>query len=345
MAAVDIGIDLGTTSILVYAKGKGIVLKEPSVVAYDKDADRIRAIGEEARQMIGRTPGNITAIRPLRQGVISDYLITERMLKYFIQKAMGRRAFRKPRINICIPSGVTEVEKKAVEEATYQAGAKEVTLIEEPVAAAIGAGIDITLPFGNLIVDIGGGTTDIAVISLGDTVVSSSLKVAGNDFDQAIIRYVRRVHNLFIGEQTAEAVKIRIGGAYPRPQTDTMEVKGRNVITGLPKTVTLTSEEVREALKETTAQIVEAIHGVLETTPPELAADIAERGIILTGGGSLLEGLEELIEETTGINTMTAENPAHAVAEGTGETGENLIHETGKCRRGRRVCGAYRFPQ
>ena len=329
MAAVDIGIDLGTTSILVYAKGKGIVLKEPSVVAYDKDADRIRAIGEEARQMSGRTPGNITAIRPLRQGVISDYLITERMLKYFIQKAMGRRAFRKPRINICIPSGVTEVEKKAVEEATYQAGAKEVTLIEEPVAAAIGAGIDITLPFGNLIVDIGGGTTDIAVISLGDTVVSSSLKVAGNDFDQAIIRYVRRVHNLFIGEQTAEAVKIRIGGAYPRPQTDTMEVKGRNVITGLPKTVTLTSEEVREALKETTAQIVEAIHGVLETTPPELAADIAERGIILTGGGSLLEGLEELIEETTGINTMTAENPAHAVAEGTGRYNE-IMEKLGK---------------
>ena len=298
-------------------------------MAYDKDADRIRAIGEEARQMIGRTPGNITAIRPLRQGVISDYLITERMLKYFIQKAMGRRAFRKPRINICIPSGVTEVEKKAVEEATYQAGAKEVTLIEEPVAAAIGAGIDITLPFGNLIVDIGGGTTDIAVISLGDTVVSSSLKVAGNDFDQAIIRYVRRVHNLFIGEQTAEAVKIRIGGAYPRPQTDTMEVKGRNVITGLPKTVTLTSEEVREALKETTAQIVEAIHGVLETTPPELAADIAERGIILTGGGSLLEGLEELIEETTGINTMTAENPAHAVAEGTGRYNE-IMEKLGK---------------
>lgn len=329
MASVDIGIDLGTTSILVYAKGKGIVLKEPSVVAYDKDADRIRAIGEEARQMIGRTPGNITAIRPLRQGVISDYLITERMLKYFIQKAMGRRAFRKPRINICIPSGVTEVEKKAVEEATYQAGAKEVTLIEEPVAAAIGAGIDISLPFGNLIVDIGGGTTDIAVISLGDTVVSSSLKVAGNDFDQAIIRYVRRVHNLFIGEQTAEAVKIRIGGAYPRPQTDTMEVKGRNVITGLPKTVTLTSEEVREALKETTAQIVEAIHGVLETTPPELAADIAERGIILTGGGSLLEGLEELIEETTGINTMTAENPAYAVAEGTGHYDE-MMEKLGK---------------
>lgn len=318
MATVDIGIDLGTTSILVYAKGKGIVLKEPSVVAYDKDADRVRAIGEEARQMIGRTPGNITAIRPLRQGVISDYLLTERMLKYFIQKAMGRRAFRKPRISICVPSGVTEVEKKAVEEATYQSGAREVILIEEPIAAAIGAGIDITLPFGNLIVDIGGGTTDIAVISLGDTVVSSSLKVAGNNFDEAIIRYVRRTHNLFIGEQTAEAVKVRIGSAYPKPQTATMEVKGRNVITGLPKTVTLTSEEIREALRESTTQIVEAIHGVLETTPPELAADIAERGIILTGGGALLEGLEELIQETTGINCMTAENPVHAVAEGTG---------------------------
>ena len=327
--SVDLGIDLGTASVLVYVKGKGVVLKEPSVVAFDRDTNVIKAIGEEARLMLGRTPGNIVAVRPLRQGVISDYEVTEKMLKYFISKAIGKRAFRKPRISICAPSGITEVEKKAVEEATYQAGAKEVTLIEEPVAAAIGAGIDITLPFGNLIVDIGGGTTDIAVISLGDTVVSSSLKVAGNDFDQAIIRYVRRVHNLFIGEQTAEAVKIRIGGAYPRPQTDTMEVKGRNVITGLPKTVTLTSEEVREALKETTAQIVEAIHGVLETTPPELAADIAERGIILTGGGSLLEGLEELIEETTGINTMTAENPAHAVAEGTGRYNE-IMEKLGK---------------
>ena len=329
MASVDIGIDLGTTSILVYAKGKGIVLKEPSVVAYDKDSDRVRAIGEEARQMIGRTPGNITAIRPLRQGVISDYLITERMLKYFIKKAMGRRAFRKPRISICVPSGVTEVEKKAVEEATYQAGAREVILIEEPVAAAIGAGIDITLPYGSLVVDVGGGTTDIAVISLGDTVVSASIKIAGNDFDEAIIRYVRKAHNLFIGEQTAEAVKVRIGSAYPRTQTDTMEVKGRNVITGLPKTVTLTSEEIREALTDSTTQIVEAIHGVLETTPPELAADIAERGIVLTGGGSLLAGLEELIEEATGINTMTAENPSHAVAEGTGRYAE-VMDKLGK---------------
>ena len=235
MAAADIGIDLGTSSILVYTKGKGIVLKEPSVVAYDKDADKVKAIGEEARQMIGRTPGNIMAIRPLRQGVISDYTITEKMLKHFIQKAMGRKAFRKPRISICVPSGVTEVERKAVEEATYQAGAREVYIIEEPIAAAIGSGIDITKPFGNMVVDIGGGTTDIAVISLGGVVVSASIKVAGNDFDEAIIRHVRKAHNLFIGEQTAEAIKMKIGTVCKRPQAETMEVKGRNVITGLPK--------------------------------------------------------------------------------------------------------------
>lgn len=324
MAATDIGIDLGTTSILVYAKGKGIVLKEPSVVAYDKDTDKVKAIGEEARQMIGRTPGNIMAIRPLRQGVISDYTITERMLKYFIQKSMGRRAFRKPRISICVPSGVTEVERKAVEEATYQAGAREVFIIEEPVAAAIGSGIDITKPCGNMIVDIGGGTTDIAIISLGGIVVSQSIRVAGNDFDEAIIRYVRKAHNLFIGEQTAEAVKIRLGNVYPKPQVLTMEVKGRNVITGLPKTATLTSEEIREALKDVTGQILEAIHSVLEKTPPELAADVVDRGIVLTGGGSLLGGLEELIGEHTGINTMTAENPACAVAIGTGEYAEEM---------------------
>lgn len=324
MASADIGIDLGTSSILVYTKGKGIVLKEPSVVAYDKDQDKVKAIGEEARQMIGRTPGNIMAIRPLRQGVISDYTITETMLKYFLQKAMGRRAFRKPRISICVPTGITEVERAAVEEATYQAGAREVYLIEEPIAAAIGAGIDITKPFGNLLVDIGGGTTDIAVISLGATVVSSSIKVAGNDFDEAIIRYVRKNHNLFIGEQTAEAVKIRIGTACKRPKTETMEVKGRNVITGLPKTVTITSEEIREALSECTNKIVEAVHNVLEKTPPELAADIVERGIVLTGGGSQLDGLEEIITERTGINAMTAENPALAVAEGTGLYAETI---------------------
>lgn len=322
--STDIGIDLGTSSILVYAKGKGIVLKEPSVVAYDKDADKVKAIGEEARQMIGRTPGNIMAIRPMRQGVISDYLVTEKMLKYFIQKAMGRKAFRKPRISICVPSGVTEVERKAVEEATYQAGAREVYLIEEPVAAAIGAGIDITKPCGNLVVDIGGGTTDVAIISLGSTVVSNSIRVAGDNFDQAIIRYVRRKHNLFIGEQTAEAVKIQIGSAYQRRELKTIEIRGRNVITGLPKSVTLNSEEIRGALHDVTSQIVDAVHGILEKTPPELAADVADRGIVLTGGGSQLDGLEELIQERTGINTMTAEDPASAVAMGTGQYLETI---------------------
>ncbi len=316
--SADLGIDLGTSSILVYAKGKGIVLKEPSVVAYDKDADKIRAYGEEARQMIGRTPGNITAIRPIRQGAISDYMIMEKMLKYFIQKAMGRKAFRKPRINICVPSGVTKVERRAMEEATYQAGAREVNIVEEPIAAAIGAGIDITKPFGNMVIDVGGGTTDIAVISLGGDVTAVSVKVAGNAFDEAIVRYVRKQHNLFIGEQTAEAIKMQIGTAYPRPQTVTMNIKGRNVITGLPKSVTLTSEEIREALQDDVNVIVENVHGILEKTPPELASDIAARGIVLTGGGSLLQGLEDIISQRTGIQTMTAENPACCVAVGTG---------------------------
>ncbi|MDD3279621.1 MAG: rod shape-determining protein [Lachnospiraceae bacterium] len=318
-ATTDIGIDLGTASILVYAKGKGIVLKEPSVVAYDKDADKVRAIGEEARQMIGRTPGNIVAIRPLRQGVVSDYLITERMLRYFIQKAMGRKAFRKPRISICVPSGVTNVERRAVEEATYQAGARDVTIIEEPIAAAIGAGVDITKPYGNMIVDIGGGTSDIAVISLGGIVVSSSIRIAGDNFNEAIIRYVRKYHDMFIGEQTAEAVKIKIGSAYPCLEEETMEIRGRNVVTGLPKTQKLTSTEICEALKDTVSQIVDAVHEVLEKTPPELAADVSERGIILTGGGALLRGLEEAIQARTGINTMTAERPELAVVLGTGK--------------------------
>lgn len=318
-ATTDIGIDLGTASILVFARGKGIVLKEPSVVAYDKDADKVKAIGEEARQMIGRTPGNIMAIRPLRQGVITDFLITERMLRYFIQKAMGRKAFRKPRISICVPSQVTEVERKAVEEATYQAGAREVLIVPEPVAAAIGAGIDITKPCGNMIVDIGGGTTDIAVISLAGTVVSNSVKLAGENFDQAIIRYIRKKYNVFIGEQTAEAVKIRIGSAYLRAEEKTMEVRGRNVITGLPKTITVSSGEIREALSPITSQIADAVCAILEKTPPELASDVADRGIVLTGGGSLLDGVEELIQERTGIDTMTAENPACAVALGTGQ--------------------------
>ncbi len=299
MQYTDIGIDLGTASILVYIRGKGVVLKEPSVVAFDRDTNKIKAIGEDARLMLGRTPGNIVAVRPLRQGVISDYTVTEKMLKHFIQKALGRKTFRKPRIAVCVPSGVTEVEKKAVEDATYQAGAREVSIIEEPIAAAIGAGIDISRPCGNMIVDIGGGTSDIAVISLGGTVVSASIKIAGDDFDEALV-------------------------AYKRPEPDYMDVRGRNLVTGLPKTVKVSSEETEEALKEPTLQIVEAIHSVLERTPPELAADIADRGIVLTGGGSLLRGLEELISERTGINTMTAEDPMTAVAIGTGKYVEFL---------------------
>ena len=314
MMSNDIGIDLGTASILVYIKGKGVVLKEPSVVAIDRDTNKIMAIGEEARLMIGRTPGNIVAVRPLRQGVISDYTITEKMLKYFISKAVGKKTLRKPRISVCIPSGATEVEKKAVEDATYQAGAREVAIIEEPVAAAIGAGIDIGKACGNMIVDIGGGTADIAVISLGGPVVSTSIKIAGDDFDEALVRYMRKKHNLLIGERTAEEIKINIGAAYRRPEVLTMEVRGRNLVTGLPKTIVVTSDETLEAL-----QIVDAVHNVLERTPPELAADIFDRGIVMTGGGSLLSGLDALIEEKTGITTMIAEDPLTAVAIGTGK--------------------------
>ena len=320
MASSDIGIDLGTASILVYVKGKGVVLKEPSVVAYDRDTEQIMAIGEEARLMLGRTPGNIVAVRPLRQGVISDYKTTEKMLKYFIQKAVGKSFFgRRPRISVCAPSGVTDVEKRAVEDATYQAGARDVYIIEEPVAAAIGAGIDISRPCGNMIVDIGGGTSDIAVISLDGVVVSSSIMVAGDDFDDAIVRFMRKRHNLLIGERSAEEIKINIGTCYKRPENISMDIRGRNLVTGLPKTVTVSSDETEEALREVTSQIVDAVHSVLERTPPELAADIADRGIVLTGGGALLHGLEDLIEENTGITTMTAEEPLTAVAIGTGK--------------------------
>lgn len=320
MASSDIGIYLGTASILVYVKGKGVVLKEPSVVAYDRDTEQIMAIGEEARLMLGRTPGNIVAVRPLRQGVISDYKTTEKMLKYFIQKAVGKSFFgRRPRISVCVPSGVTDVEKRAVEDATYQAGARDVYIIEEPVAAAIGAGIDISRPCGNMIVDIGGGTSDIAVISLDGVVVSSSIKVAGDDFDDAIVRFMRKRHNLLIGERSAEEIKINIGTCYKRPENISMDIRGRNLVTGLPKTVTVSSDETEEALREVTSQIVDAVHSVLERTPPELAADIADRGIVLTGGGALLHGLEDLIEENTGITTMTAEEPLTAVAIGTGK--------------------------
>ncbi len=319
LLTTDIGIDLGTASILVYIKGKGVVLKEPSVVAFDRDTNQIKAIGEEARLMIGRTPGNIVAVRPLRQGVISDYVVTEKMLKYFIKKAVGKKMLRKPRISVCIPSGATEVEKKAVEDAAYEAGAREVSIIEEPVAAAIGAGMDISKACGNMIVDIGGGTADIAVISLGGTVVSTSVKTAGDDFDEAIVRYMRKKHNMLIGERTAEDIKIKIGCAYKRPELATMEVRGRNLVTGLPKTIMITSDEMLEALREPAMQIVDAVHSVLERTPPELAADVYDRGIVMTGGGSLLNGLDALIEEKTGISTVIAEDPLTAVAVGTGK--------------------------
>lgn len=272
--------------------------------------------------MAGHANSNMEVIRPIRQGVIVDFNVMEKMLKYFIAKAMGRRAFRKPRISICVPSAITEIERRAVEEATYQAGAREVFLVEEPIAAAIGAGVDITKPFGNLIVDIGGGTTDIAVISLGGVVASSSVKVAGDSFDQAIMNYVRQNHSLFIGEETAENIKITIGTAIEEANPQVMEVKGRNVLTGLPKTVKLTSEEIRSALKDATGQIVEAVHSVLEKTPPELAADIVDRGIVLTGGGALLKGMDTLIEQKTGVTTLTVQDAMHVVAVGTGKYAE-----------------------
>lgn len=314
----DLGIDLGTANVIVYISGKGVVLREPSVVAFDKNTNKILAVGSEARHMLGRTPGHIVAVRPLREGVISDYTVTEKMLKYFINKALGRR-IRKPHITVCVPSGVTEVEKKAVEDATYDAGARKVRIIEEPIAAAIGAGIDISKPYGSMVVDIGGGTTDVAVISLGGAVVSTSLKIAGDNFDEAIIRYMRKKHNLLIGERTAEDIKINIGTAFERPEPLEMDVKGRNLVTGLPKTVVVNSEETTEALKETTSSIVDIVHAVLEKTPPELAADIAERGIVLTGGGSMLHGLDSLIQSKTNINVVSADDPLTCVAIGTGK--------------------------
>jgi len=323
---MDIGIDLGTASVLVYIKGKGIVLREPSVVAIDKNTDKILAVGEEARRMLGRTPGNIVAVKPLREGVISDYDITERMLKYFINKVCGNRFFRmfKPRIMVCVPSGVTEVERRAVIDAALQAGARRTYLIEEPIAAAIGAGIDITKACGSMVVDIGGGTTDIAVISLGGTVVSSSIKVAGDKFDEAIVRYMRKKHNIMIGERTAEEMKINIGTVYPRVQEVSMDIRGRNLISGLPKTITVTSTEMMEALEEPVSSVIEAVHAVLERTPPELAADIGDRGIVMTGGGSLLYGLDKLLQEKTGINVIIADDAISCVALGTGEALNNL---------------------
>jgi rod shape-determining protein MreB and related proteins len=314
----DMGIDLGTATVLVFIKGKGVILKEPSVVAIDKNNNRVRAVGEEARQMIGRTPGNIVAIRPLRDGVISDYDITETMLKHFIKKACGKRRISAPRVMVCIPCQATEVEKRAVRDAAVNAGAKKVYLIEEPLAAAIGANLDITEASGNMVIDIGGGTTDIAVISLGGIVVRSSIKVAGDKFDEAIIRYIRKKHKLMIGERTAEDLKMNIGSAYKKDKEVTMEIRGRDLVSGLPKNISISSEEMREALKETVNAIAECTHAVLERTPPELAADIADKGIIMTGGGALLSGLDKLIEEVTKVPVRVAEDAVSCVALGTG---------------------------
>lgn len=323
MFGQDIGIDLGTATVIAYVKGKGIVLREPSVVAVNNLTGEVLAVGHEARRMLGRTPGNIVATRPLRDGVISDYTVTEKMLKYFIHKIGGKFLFS-PRIMICIPSQVTEVEKKAVIDAASNAGARKVYLIEEPIAAAIGAGIDISKPCGNMIVDIGGGTTDIAVISLGGSVVSSSIKVAGDKFDEYIVKYIKRHHNIIIGERTAEELKVNVGCVFPKFQDMEMDVRGRDLTTGLPRTITIYSSEMMEALEEPAMMIVEAVHSVLEKTPPELAADISDKGIYMTGGGCLIDGLDKLLQDKIGINVMIAEDAISCVAIGTGKALDNL---------------------
>lgn len=319
----DIGIDLGTATVIAYVRGKGIVLREPSVVAVDNNTGEVVAVGEEARRMLGRTPGNIVATRPLREGVISDYTVTEKMLKYFINKVGGKTLFA-PRIMICIPSRVTEVEKKAVIDAATNAGARRVYLIEEPIAAAIGAGIDISKPCGNMVVDIGGGTTDIAVISLGGSVVSTSIKVAGDKFDEYVSKFIKKKYNLAIGERTAEELKVNVGCVYPKIQDVEMDVRGRDLTTGLPTTITIHSSEMLEALQEPALMIVDAVHSVLERTPPELAADISDKGIYMTGGGCLIDGLDKLLQEKTGINVMIAQDTVSCVALGTGKALDTL---------------------
>ncbi|MCI2147425.1 MAG: rod shape-determining protein MreB [Clostridiales bacterium] len=322
--ATEVGIDLGTANVLVYIKNKGIVLNEPSVVAVNRDTDEILAIGEEARQMLGRTPANIIAAKPLKDGVVSDYDITERMLQYFIRKTCGSSRFFKPIIMVCVPSGVTEVEKRAVREAATEAGGKEVYLMEEPLAAAIGAGLDVTEPSGKMVIDIGGGTTDIAVIALGGIVTSASIKVAGDEFDDSIIKYMRKVHKLYIGERTGEDIKKEIGTAYPREEEVTMECRGRDLVTGLPKTITISSDEIMEAMEEPLNTICEAIHSVLEQTPPELAADISNSGIVITGGGALMYGIDKKVAERTGMEVRIADDPKSCVAIGTGKALDEL---------------------
>ena len=315
----DMGIDLGTSTTLVYVKGEGVVLCEPSVVAIEKGTSHVLAVGEEAKRMLGRTPGNIVATRPMRDGVISDFEITEAMLRYFIKKVHKRKVLARPRIIIAIPSGITEVEKRAVKDSAERAGARKVFLIEEPVAAAIGVGLPIQEPIGNMIIDIGGGTTEIAVISLAGIVFSKSIRIGGDEMDEAVIEYLKKTYNLMVGERTAEDIKIKIGSAYPLEEELTLEVRGRDLVTGLPKAVTITSEEIRDALVETLRAILEITKIALERTPPELAADLIEHGMVMAGGGSLLKGLDKLISEETGLPVHVADDPLTAVAQGTGK--------------------------
>lgn len=319
----DMGIDLGTANTLVYVKGKGIVLREPSVVAMQRDNHEVLEVGDAAKAMIGRTPGHIVAVRPLRDGVIADFEVTQKMLKAFIKRAMRGGSFFRPRVVVCVPAGVTEVEKRAVKDATISAGAREAHTIEEPMAAAIGAGLPVTEPTGNMIVDIGGGTTEVAIISLGGIVTHQSIRVGGDEMDEAIVIYVKKNYNLLIGERTAEEVKIAIGSAYPTTEQD-MEIRGRDLVTGLPKTLKLTSVEVRNALAEPVRAIVDAVKATLERTPPELAADVMDRGIVMTGGGSLLRGLDKLIAEETGMPVVIADDPLTSVVQGAGKTFDHL---------------------
>jgi len=329
MFSNDLAIDLGTANTLVYAKNKGIVVREPSIVAVNKLNNNVEAVGKEAKEMLGRTPGNIVAIRPMKDGVIADFEVTEKMIKYFIEKAHGRRFLVKPRIVISVPSEITQVEKRAVKDSALRAGATEVYLIEQAMAAAIGAGLPITDPTGNMIVDIGGGTTDVAVISLAGIVYSRSVRVAGNEMDDAIIQYIKRKYNLLIGERTAEQIKMEIGSAFPLDEEMTMEIKGRDLVEGVPKTLVISDEEIREALSETVATIVEAVRVALERTPPELSADIMDKGIIIAGGGSMLKNLDKRLREETGLPVTLAEDPLACVALGTGQmlTDFNLLRK------------------
>ena len=324
----DIGIDLGTANTLVHVKGRGIIIREPSVVAINKATMEVLAVGQAAKEMISRTPGSITAIRPLKDGVIADFDVTQAMLKYFIKRVARAGFFSKPHVVVCVPSGVTEVEKRAVEEATYAAGAREVYLMEEPMAAAIGANLPVEEPYGSMVVDIGGGTSEVAVISLGGIVTSKSLRIAGDELDEAIVNYIKKEYNLMIGERTAEEIKVNIGSAYPRMTEEWMEIRGRDLLTGLPKNIQISDAEILEALREPVNAIVDAIKLTLEKTPPELAADIMDRGIMLTGGGALLSGLDRLINEETDMMVNVAENPLDCVAIGAGRVLEGIDSET-----------------